>query len=86
MAPITDTVVDELKSLVNKLETRVAELEAKLHGNQSSSPSTTEQMRMILMGPPGAGMAYLAIEASPQLQYRFINMEIHRQGHTSATD
>lgn len=53
MAPIQDRVVDDLKSLVNKLESRVAELEAKLAGGDAPS---TGGVRMILMGPPGAGM------------------------------
>lgn len=52
MAPIQDRVVDDLKSLVNKLESRVAELEAKLAGGDAPS---TGGVRMILMGPPGAG-------------------------------
>jgi adenylate kinase len=52
MAPITDQVVDDLKSLVAKLEKRVAELESKAGGGTRTS---TEQMRMVLMGPPGAG-------------------------------
>ncbi|KAK5154382.1 adenylate kinase-domain-containing protein [Cryomyces antarcticus] len=58
MAPITDQIVDELKSLVNKLESRVVELENKLHGGSGagSAPATpADTMRMILMGPPGAG-------------------------------
>ncbi|TKA66780.1 Adenylate kinase, partial [Cryomyces minteri] len=58
MAPITDQIVDELKSLVNKLESRVVELENKLHGGSgagSASVNPADTMRMILMGPPGAG-------------------------------
>lgn len=55
MAPITDHVVDDLKGIISKLESRVAELEAKLSGDGSKSPSSGGAMRMILMGPPGAG-------------------------------
>lgn len=56
MAPITDTVVDELKNLVKRLEGRVLELENKLTGGSSSSSSeSAESMRMVIMGPPGAG-------------------------------
>jgi len=55
MAPLTDQVVDDLKNLVQKLETRVSELEAKLTGGNGSSASSSSSMRMILMGPPGAG-------------------------------
>jgi len=57
MAPLQDKVVDDLKSLVNKLESRVAELEQKLAGSSSSSSG----VRMILMGPPGAGMWLRAV-------------------------
>ncbi|KAF2180181.1 adenylate kinase [Zopfia rhizophila CBS 207.26] len=55
MAPLQDQVVDDLKSLVSKLENRVAELEAKIAGGESSSSASSEGVRMILMGPPGAG-------------------------------
>lgn len=58
MAPITDDAVEELKSLVRKLENRVHELEGRFTGGQSSgsSPASSSQtMRMIIMGPPGAG-------------------------------
>lgn len=57
MAPLGDELVDKLKGTVDKLEARVAELEARLHGKPAGSSAPAEDgMRMILMGPPGAGM------------------------------
>ncbi|MCJ1433916.1 adenylate kinase [Xylographa pallens] len=60
MAPIKDETVDALRDLVSKLESRVEQLEAKLQsvggdgsGRQHKAP--TNSMRMILIGPPGAG-------------------------------
>jgi adenylate kinase len=63
MAPITDQAVDELKSLVAKLEKRVLELESK--AGLSTGRPALEQMRLVLMGPPGAGKLtlLLAIES-----------------------
>ena len=57
MAPAKDEV-DSLRDLVKKLEARVGELESKLGGNAPPTrlKSPTESIRMILMGPPGAGM------------------------------
>jgi len=55
MAPITDSAVSDLKKLVSKLESRIEELEARLDGGKGSSASSGGSMRMILMGPPGAG-------------------------------
>ncbi|KAF7719220.1 adenylate kinase [Penicillium ucsense] len=56
MAPITDDVVSGLKDTIGKLEARVVELEGRLTGASSSKPmSMSEQIRVILMGPPGAG-------------------------------
>jgi adenylate kinase len=57
MAPVTDSVVDELKSTVYKLEQRIAQLEGRLSGNGGGSSTPQESVRMILMGPPGAGMS-----------------------------
>lgn len=55
MAPITDSTVSDLKDLVHKLEARVHQLEEKL-GEGGKKPKTpSEFMRMILIGPPGAG-------------------------------
>lgn len=54
MAPTDNATVDELKSLVNKLELRVQELEGKLtDGRAGANPLSA--MRMVIMGPPGAG-------------------------------
>jgi len=49
MAPITDEIVTDLKSTIARLEKRIEELETRLTGGSQGS------MRMILMGPPGAG-------------------------------
>lgn len=56
MAPITDDKVQDLKDLITKLENRVHQLEARLTSSSSKSPS--ESMRMILIGPPGAGILH----------------------------
>ncbi|PLN77856.1 adenylate kinase 1 [Aspergillus taichungensis] len=54
MAPITEEVVTGLKDTINKLESRIEDLEGRL-GFETKPKSVTEQMRIILMGPPGAG-------------------------------
>lgn len=54
MAPITE----DLHDLVAKLEQRVKDLENRLHlaaGGASRPIDTSNGVRMILMGPPGAG-------------------------------
>ena len=57
MAPIIDNTVDALRELVNKLESRVQQLEQKLEqaGGAPARPDS-QSVRMILMGPPGAGL------------------------------
>ena len=60
MAPITDDTVEALRDTIRKLESRVQQLEAKLgHNDASGSPGsskrTLQSVRMIIMGPPGAG-------------------------------
>lgn len=60
MAPITDTTISDLKDLVHKLEARVHQLEHRL-GEGGNKPKThSESMRMILIGPPGAGESDMA--------------------------
>lgn len=58
MAPITDDIVNDLKSTIHKLESRVHELEARFNGSPgggSGGANPLNAMRMVLMGPPGAG-------------------------------
>ncbi|KAL8925922.1 MAG: hypothetical protein Q9208_003235 [Pyrenodesmia sp. 3 TL-2023] len=59
MAPIKDETVDSLRDLVHKLESRVQQLESRLEGSDGGSGQQAKRhgpsMRMILMGPPGAG-------------------------------
>lgn len=60
MAPIRDETVESLRDLVGKLESRVEQLELKLQQaggdvKPQLSKSSGEGIRMVLMGPPGAG-------------------------------
>ena len=57
MAPIDDRTVQSLQDMVSKLESRVKELEDKIsHAHSSGTPhEPSGNVRMILMGPPGAG-------------------------------
>ena len=55
MSPVTEDIHD----LVAKLEQRVKDLESRLHlasGGASKPAGVADGVRMILMGPPGAGM------------------------------
>lgn len=63
MAPINE----DLHELVNKLEARVHQLEQKLEEAKtgSSSKSSDGSVRMILMGPPGAGMFFGSSTTAP---------------------
>jgi adenylate kinase len=53
MAPITEETVAGLKNIIGKLEARVEDLEGRL--SNEPKKSVAEQMRLVLMGPPGAG-------------------------------
>jgi adenylate kinase len=58
MPPIGDDTVQTLQDLVNKLESRVKQLEDKLtHAQAGTKHIPSEGVRMILMGPPGAGVS-----------------------------
>lgn len=49
---MSNDTVETLKATIDKLEQRILDLEGKLTGKASGS----DGMRMILIGPPGAGM------------------------------
>lgn len=51
MAPTTE--LEYLKSLVDQLNTKIKALEDK--AVKAVTPTPSEQLRMILIGPPGAG-------------------------------
>ena len=83
MAPITDDTVEVLQDTIRKLESRVHQLEAKIGGGDTSrSKITRSSIRMIIMGPPGAGMELLKYYA-----HAFKTTNLHpRQGNTSTKD
>jgi len=49
---MAEQISDSIKDTIGKLEARIAHLEARLAGKSGAD----EGMRMILIGPPGAGM------------------------------
>lgn len=81
MAPISDEAVHELRATVKKLEDRVQELEGKLSGSSKPPAKPLESIRMVLMGPPGAGgfSCILTQHANEEL------IRVIRQRHSSAT-
>lgn len=52
----SEQIIDQLKSHIGSLEQRINHLEGRLGKGGSSAASAAEAMRMILIGPPGAGM------------------------------
>ena len=52
----SEQIIEQLKSHIGSLESRVHELESKFGKPDASSKSASDGMRMILIGPPGAGM------------------------------
>jgi adenylate kinase len=55
---------DDIHELIAKLEARVKELEARVLEGESGAPSAAkdgQSVRMVLMGPPGAGKSSLCL-------------------------
>ena len=74
MAPTPDELVQALQGTVDKLENRVAELEARLKGQPTGGRSTArggDGLRMILIGPPGAGALSSVMELSCSVKYSY---------------
>ncbi|KAK3169822.1 adenylate kinase [Lepraria neglecta] len=69
MAPITDETVESLRETIRQLESRVHQLESKMGGGDGSSQPKrgSASIRMILMGPPGAGKGTQA----PKIQEKY---------------
>ena len=85
MAPITDDTVNALRDTIDKLESRVKQLEARLgEGQEGSSANdrSIESIRMILMGPPGAGKTL----CTKILVLLPLLTNINREGDASAKD
>lgn len=75
MAPITEETVSGLKDTIHKLESRVVDLESRLV-NGDKPKSVTEQMRIILMGPPGAGKYFSCFKRLISLNASRMNWSI----------
>lgn len=56
MAPAVDNPVESLKGVIDKLEKRIEDLEARLRQASGEKPQAQPgQIRLVIMGPPGAG-------------------------------
>lgn len=52
------TEIDEIKKIVHELKDKVLDLEAQLKAKAGLAPAVNvpKSIRMVLIGPPGAGM------------------------------
>lgn len=82
MAPITEDALSGLKNTIHQLEAKVSELENRL-ANGGKPKSVAEQMRIILMGPPGAGMRLNYNGKKKRKKTRWILTVSTRQGYSS---
>jgi len=55
MAPATEQLLEQIHGALKGFEDRLAKVEARLEGKSESGATAPDGMRMILMGPPGAG-------------------------------
>ena len=85
-----------LKSLVNQLTVKINELEAKA-ASKKPTPSPAQQLRTILIGPPGAGMCRTRVCARSRVSalistawstlfFFLLMLVLYRQGHAGTAD
>jgi adenylate kinase len=68
MAPTPSEELEYLKSLVGQLNDKIKSLESKAKDAISKPKTPAEQLRMILVGPPGAGMTPF-----PHIKLKFLS-------------
>src|SRR5258708_3156202 len=86
MAPSGQDELEYLKSLAKRLQDRINDLEPKAKSPLPSTPApTTPELRMILMGPPGAGQ-HPALLVSMSCVDELTHLLRVRQGHASPQD
>jgi hypothetical protein len=68
----------QLKDVISTIDTRIKKLEARATGG----PVSTEEIRMILIGPPGAGECFLRRKCSLSL----LLTGLHRKGNSGPQD
>lgn len=73
MAPTVEQIVDDIKSSIQKLESRMSDLEARVEG-KAAGVTAPSAMRMILMGPPGAGTSGHSTPTSAFVKPRHCSM------------
>jgi adenylate kinase len=62
MAPIGDDIAQKILDSIQDLQSRIKKLEDGIHHKAGGSPPpAVEGVRMILMGPPGAGMWFFRL-------------------------
>lgn len=64
---LVDDEVQRLRDLVHGFETRIKALEERALGGSGASAKSTEEIRMLLIGPPGAGKGTQA----PKIKEKF---------------
>ena len=77
---MSDQLVQKLQETVDKLEKRIQELEGRLRGDAGGSSGGSDGMRMILMGPPGAGMLQSASNWPPGATDATLSLTLHALG------
>jgi hypothetical protein len=83
-------LVETLKKTVEKLEQRIEDLESRIqggHGGAASQKAGAESIRMILIGPPGAGMYHSSsrrrTRISSDAKDWSLTIPLRRQGNSS---